>query len=313
MSEVKVKLKTVFEVDGVKYAARRPSLKDQDAGQEAYNRAFRRAVDSEAILRAKLGEVLRRQRLWDDEKQAQRDRIEGEIASAEKSLARGYRLEGQKKVALKMSEAKAEAIRIRQLRRELNELLSPSNDMDSMTAESQAENARFNFYCGRCIVHEEGERAGKPVFKDAEEYQEKAESAVAFEGATKLMALVYNSGDDWRARLPENKFLIKYGFADAKGRLIDKEGRLVSEDGRLIDENGRYVNEKGELVNRDGERIDEEGRFVCDEPMEFVDDMGVAEKAKEKEQKPEILPEPNFEPNFEPKPVLEVEAEIKRG
>lgn len=283
MAELAKKLKTVYEVkgeDGVeaKYAVLRPNPKVLADGQTVYNRAFKKAVDNEAIVRAKLDDILRKQKLWDDDKQAQLEVLNGELIEAEKLLGRGYRMDGATKVAVKMSEAKAAAINMRKLRDQKSELLQDHNNMDGMTAEAQAENARFNYFVSKCVVYNQGENEGKPVFKDVDDYLERANEACAFQGAMHMMVMIVGGSDpDWKKKLPENKFLVKHGFVDDKLRLIDPmTKRLVDSEGRLINEDGRYVNEQGQFLNRSGERIDENGDYVFDDAQEFINDMGLA-------------------------------------
>lgn len=287
MAEQKTRLKTVFKVkDGdaeVEYAVRRPTPKEMTEGQKVYNRTFKEAIDSHAIVRAKLDHILRTQNLWDDEKQSQQERLNADILEQEKLLGRGYRLDGNVKVTLKMSEARQVAIRLRQLRWELRELLSTRSQMDGLTAEAQADNARFNYYVSRCMVYNQGDRAGTPVFKDTDDYLEHASEPRAYQGAGHLMSLLFGGSDpDWEKKLPENKFLIKYKFVDEKLRLVNKDGKLIDAEGRLINEEGRYVNEKGEYVNRKGERIDENGDFVFEDAVCFIDDMGVTSNGEVK-------------------------------
>lgn len=286
--EKQTKLKTVFKVkegdEEVEYAVRRPTPKEMADGQKIHNRAFKEAVDADAIIRPKLEEVLRKQNLWDDEKKAQQEKLNAEILEYERLLGRGYRLEknaaGQQvKVALKLSEAREVAIKLRNLRWEIRELVAVKTQLDGMTAEAQADNARFNFWVSKCLVYNQGEKAGQPVFKDVDDYLEHAGEQRAYVGAGHLMSLLVGGSDpDWEKKLPENKFLLKYGFADQKLRLVDKAGRLIDSEGRLINEDGRYVNEKGEFITKNGERINEDGEFVFEDAVEFEDDLGVAPK-----------------------------------
>jgi hypothetical protein len=294
MPEQKLRLKATFKVkEGdkeVEYAVRRPTPKELAEGQKVYNKAFREAVEADAIVRPKLDALLKRQNLWDDEKTAQHERLNASILENEMLLSRKYKEEAgsdgktKVKVPIKMSEARQIAIQLMNLRYELANLLSVRNQLDGMTAEAQADNARFNSYMHKCLVYNEGELAGTPVYKTLDEYLEKGGEERAILGAGHLMSLIISGSDpDWQKKLPENRFLLKYGFVDDKLRLINKDGHLIDQEGRLINEDGRYVNEQGELVNRDGQKVSENGEPIYDDGCEFEDDMGVTQPKEENE------------------------------
>lgn len=283
MTEVKTKLKTMFTIRGEdgsesKYAVRRPTPKEMAEGQKFYNRAFKDAVESDAPLREKVDAILRKQNLWDDDKQTEAERIQAEIIENEKLLARGYRLaEDGTKLTLKLSEAREVALKLWGLRRQQRDLLSVRTQLDSLTVQAQADNARFNHYVARCLVYNEGDRAGKPVFKDVDDYLEHAAEPHAFEGARHLVTMLVGGDDpDWEKKLPENRFLLKYHFVNEKLQLINREGKLIDAEGRLVNEQGHYINEQGQFVNRDGDRVDANGDFVFEDAVEFIDDINEA-------------------------------------
>lgn len=154
--------------------------------------------------------------------------------------------------------------------------------LDQQTAEAQADNARFNYYVASGLVYNEGEREGQPVFRDLDDYLEHAGEPHAVAAATELMKLLM--GDDWRRKLPEYAFLLKYGFVDEQLRLIDpRSKKLIDTEGRPINEKGFLLNEAGEPVNEQGDRIDEEGNLLFEGEPEFTDDDGDAEAASKSE------------------------------
>lgn len=302
-----MRLKATFKVEEngqqVEYAVRRPNPKEMAEGQKVYNKAFREAIEADAIIRPKLELLMRQQKLWDDEKASQQERLNADIMEKEKLLGRGYRTEltgdnkTQVKVPLKLSEARQIAIDLRNLRMELTQLLSVRGQLDNMTAEAQADNARFNYYVSKCLVYNEGTQAGETVYKNLDDYLEHQSDERAFVGAGQLMNLFIGGSDpDWEKKLPENRFLTKYGFVDEKLRLVNKDGHLIDTDGRLINEKGRYVNPAGELVNRDGEKVNEEGERVYDDRVEFEDDMGLTTPKTEEEKAPAEESVENSEP-----------------
>lgn len=252
--------KKVFEVDGKKYVALRPTHKHLQKAQQVYNRAFREAVESGAIVRARVESVMREQKLWDDEKRGRFDQLVKQLLEAEMALAKG---------GIKKSEAKKMAVQMRIDRAELRSLSMDRNRLDQFTCESQAEQARFNYLVSTCTVYGEGDQEGKPVFSGVEEYLEK-DDEMSNEAAATFAKLYYNYDDEHEAKLPENKFLVKYGFCNDKLHLVDDRGRPVNTDGKLVDDKGRFVNEEGQLVDNEGNLLTDDGEYKV-EFQEFLD------------------------------------------
>lgn len=268
MSE-KVSNKRVFEVevDGkkVEFAVVRPNNKVMAQGTLVYNRAFREAVQPAdgkkgAIVRQGLDALLREQNLWDDAKQARYEELVKTLLDGEKKLAQG---------GIKLSEAKAVALAMRRARLEVRWLLQARNEYDEVTAEAQAEQARFNYFVAACTVYGE---SGERYFKDAEDYLSRENDPVVLPAATNMGKLLYNLDDEHQYKLPENKFLTKYKLVDDKLRLVDKDGKLVDELGRPVDDQGRLINSKGELIDADGNLLTEDGEYKV-EFKEFEDDV----------------------------------------
>ncbi len=264
--------KKTFDVDidgkAVKLAVKRPDHRTQQAAQLVYNRAFREAVKpsdgkSGSIVRASLESVLRDQKLWDDAKQAQFTKLNQALLEGERKLAKG---------GIKASEAREVAIQMRRDRWDLRQLLTERNSLDLHTAEAQAENARFNYIVSACTVYPD---TGKPFWKSEDDYLAGSSDDVALKAASAMGNLVYNLDEKFEEKLPENSFLLKYGFANKDLHLVDKAGRLVDAQGRRVDEKGRLVNDKGELVDAEGNFLTEDGDYKFEfEP--FLDEDGDA-------------------------------------
>lgn len=245
----------------VELAVLRPNAKQRQEAQKVYNRAFREAVESGAILRAKIESVMREQKLWDDQKEADLRKLQAAIGDKERKVRSG---------GIKLSEARDLAIQLRRDRAELRGFNSERMSLDNNSAEAQADNAQFNYWVSACTVHAND---GKPYFKSHEEYLTKEDDPAIGPAASALAKIIYNLEDDYENKLPENQFLLKYKFADESLHLVDKQGRKVDADGRLVDENGRYINEAGQFVDREGALVDTEGNFIVDEKP-FLDDEG---------------------------------------
>jgi hypothetical protein len=243
------------------FAVRSPSLNDQREAQKVYNQAFTDAIKSKSVVRAKMDDLLAEQGLWNDDKQKEYTDLQKELLDGERKLAKG---------GFSLSEAKKLAIRMREVRNKIRELISVRTSLDNHSAEGQADNARFNYLVSVCVVYKDSD---KKYFESLEDYMDRIDDPVALSGAQKLANMIYGLDNNFEKNLPENKFLKKYKFVNDNLRFIDKQGRTVDSEGRLIDENGRYINEAGEFIDKDGNRVDADGEYVVD-AQPFLDDDG---------------------------------------
>ena len=256
---------TIFTVniDGndKEFEIKATNLHDQREAQKIYNQAFSDAVKSGSIVRARLDDLLKEQGLWDEKKEVQFVTIQKQIADKDKALSKG---------GISLKQAKGMALEIKTLRDELRELISVKTNLDTHTAEGQADKARFNYLVSVCVVYNDTK---KPYFKSYDDYLNRSTDPVALLGAQKLASLMYGLDSDYEKKLPENKFLLKYKLVNDNLELIDDKGRLVDADGRLVDKFGRYINEEGKFVDKDGNLVDDSGEYIVDfQP--FLDDNG---------------------------------------
>jgi hypothetical protein len=268
-------------VDGEEktYMVRSPSLQDQREAQKVYNQAFTDAIKSKSVVRAKMDDLLKEQGLWNDEKQKEYTQLQEELLENERKLAKG---------GFALSEAKKMALKMRDIRNRIRELISVRTSLDNHSAEGQADNSRFNYLVSACVVYKDND---KPYFSSLEDYMSRLDDPVALAGAQKLANMIYGLDNNFEKNLPENKFLKKYKFVNDNLRFIDKKGRTVDSEGRLVDENGRYINEAGEFIDKDGNRVDADGEYVVDsEP--FLDDDGNPVVLENEEVKNEEVAKP---------------------
>lgn len=265
----------------VSLVVRSPSLSDQREAQKAYNQAFTDAIKSNAVVRAKLDDVLEEQGLWNKEKQVKFTELQQQILDGEKRLAKG---------GFSLKEAKNLAMEMKKTRDEIRELISVRTSLDNHSAEGQADNARFNYLVSACVVYKDN---NEKYFKNLEDYINRADDPAALLGAQKLANMIYGLDNNFEKNLPENKFLQKFKFVDDKLRLIDKNGRLVDSEGRLVDAEGRFIDEAGNYVDKFGNRVDKDGEYVV-EFQPFLDEDGNP-VVLEDEKKSEPTPEPTNE------------------
>jgi hypothetical protein len=250
-----------IEDKDVELLVRSPSVEDQKEATKIYNNAFSEALKAKAVVRAKLDDLLVEQGLWDESKQNEFNKLQNKILEGERKLAKG---------GISLNEAKDTAISMKRTRDELRELISVKTNLDTHTAEGQADNARFNYLVYACTVYKNN---NKRYFNSYEEYLSRSTDPVAIEAAQNLASMLYGLDSDYEDKLPENKFLKQYKFVDNKLRLIDKQGRLIDSEGRLINETGRFINEQGEFVDKNGNLVDKDGDYIV-EFSPFLDDEG---------------------------------------
>ena len=268
--EIEEKGKTVKRAFKISEA----TLQQQNEATKVYNRAFRDALESGALLRNKLEDYMRSQGMWNDEKQADLELLQKEILDKEKQLAKGgIRLSVAKDAALEMSDKRAE----------IRAMLMERNSLDGSTAEGQADNARFDYLVSATLVYND---SNKPYFKDLADYRNKNTEAVSLEAARRLAQKLYGLDSNHEQNLAENKFLQEFKFVDKDLRLINKDGKLVDREGNLINEDGRYIDEEGNLIDLDGNPVNEEGDYEF-KRQPFLDDDGKPIEDKKEESEPE--------------------------
>jgi hypothetical protein len=311
-NRIKIESTTLLGEDVTVYL-QLPDAKENKQAQLVYNKAFREALQSGAILRQKLAQVMEEQGVWDEVKQKQYDETLDAINESERKLDRG---------GISLSEARDIALDMQMKRVEFRELISERSSMDSNTAEGLADNERFSHLVFACLYNQSGEL----YFSSKEEYEENANEPFVVKTAGELAQKLYGLDPDYEKNLPENKFLQDYNLSDDNLNLINKDGHLIDidEDGveRLIDENGRFIkyNEDGEsyFVNRDGEEVTLDGSLF-QKFTPFLDDSGkpipvpgeeeeeeeeeVAEAKKE--EKPKRTPRKRTAKKAEPKATTE--------
>ena len=244
------------------FAVYEPSLEDFREGRKAYNTAFSDAIKAGAVVRERIEDVAREQKLWDDDKAADLERLQRESLAKEKKLAEG---------GMKLSEAKALALEIRDLRGKTLELLTPKSQLDVNSAQGQADNEQFNCLVSCCLVYNDNKQRR---FKSLEEYLNSANSEVASKAANMLAKHMYGVNEDFQKNLPENRFLKEFGFINDKLQFVDKENHPTDEKGRRINEKGHYIDKDGNRVDENGAPLDEETGDYIVKAKPYLDDDG---------------------------------------
>jgi hypothetical protein len=269
----------VFEVDGVKYAVRRPNFDELVKANEERAKAFNQSLERGDLLRDQLDTELRKRKLWNDDREQRYQELRAIVINGDYKLSKGgIGLEEAREVALSMADA----------RKEMVDLLSTRTELDSNTCEGKADTVRFNWLFSSCLVYEEGD---EPYFKEGIiDYIKNQDSRVAMAGATEFYYLLSNV-DDPNSGTAEDVFLKEYGFTNEKGQLVDEKGRLVDREGRHLDERGNYIKWTSDTdfdyVDVNGRPVSQDGNYKT-EFSPFLDSKGkpVLSKKEEAESKP---------------------------
>lgn len=258
------KKKFSVDINGVptEFAAMRPNMTVATQAQLVHAKAFRDAIQAGAIVRASLDSILRGQNLWDDEKSKEYDACIATLLNGEMKLKKG---------GMKLTDARSVAIDMRVARYRMQALSSSRNQLDSTTAEYFAENAKFNYLVAMCTVYAD---TGKPYFESDEHYQSLVNDPVKNPAADALASILYELEDGYDAKLPENKFLLKFKFCNEKLHLVDKQGNMVDSRGRRVDSQDRLIDDGGRLIDADGNLLTEDGEYDV-ETSAFLDDEGL--------------------------------------
>lgn len=247
----------------------KPTPKIDAEANMASSRVFAKLVkekgeDGKAayILRSQLNTYLASIGIYSEEDIDDINTFSDRIKELEELLSKG----GKKK-----SEGRAAAIELRQLRYAIYTLLMRQSEFDKNTVEHYADNARMDYLITKCICYE----GGVPIFKNVAEYEEDAEMQKLLAEPIQILAGMVSSYDpDFEKKLPENEFLIKYGFCDEKYRLIDKDGNLIDGNGDRVDDDGNKieVKEKPPAVGdfEDDEVVAEQPQEVTEQPAEVA-------------------------------------------
>jgi hypothetical protein len=265
---VEVKVKKDDKEELVKIVVKRPNNVVLTQAQRIGAKVWTDCIRDGIMTKKELEKFMKQQDIWNDNKDVEQQKIVQEIADLEKQLYVGNR-------KMKTSEGKNIAIQMRIKRNQLRDLIAEKLSLEQNTAESLSDNARFDFLVANCTYYENGQK----VYKDLEDYKDRADSEIGFSAASALAGLIYSVDRDFEAKLPENKFLKMFNFVNEDLTLVNDKGEMVDANGRRIDENGFYIDEDGNRVDKDGNKLDENGNYVP--TVEYVsDEEEVTKKSK---------------------------------
>lgn len=254
-----------FKVGSLKLTVKRPTVDDIKEADRLRSQTFTEALEAGDLLRDQLDEVLRKRKLWSDDREARYQSLRAAVIDGEFMLAKG---------GLPLKEAKKIAVKMKDDRNEMISLLSSRTALDSNTCEGKADAVRFNYLFSKSLVYTD---TGELFFPNGlDDYIEKQDDPVVIRSANEFFSLL-SATEDVDSRLPENVFLKKFKFVNDNLELVDNEGRLVDKDGRHIDEYGNWIKWTSDTefvkVDIEGRPLNEDGDFDV-EHQPFLDDEG---------------------------------------
>jgi len=195
--------------------------------------------------------MMEKRGLWTEAHKQKEKEIVQKIQDLEKSLYLG---DGKER---DLSEGVSKAIEMRSLRIKLREHIMQKLNLEQNSAESLADNARFDFLVAHCTFYENGQS----VYNGIRDYSSKANDDIAFSAAAALAEEMYSFDSSQEENLPENKWLKHFNLVDEDLSLVDEQKNLIDTHGRKINEFGHYINEKGDRVDVNGNILDEDGNY----------------------------------------------------
>ncbi len=263
------------EIDGKKQKilVKRPSGSIQTKAGRIAAKVWTECTSDGIMTKQELTEFMQKRNIWNKEKEQEEKDLTLEIGGLEKELALG----SGKARRIKKSEGKKLALKIRQKRSQLRDLIGERLSLEGNTAEALADNAKFDYFVATCTYYKE---TGEKVYNSLEEYDENSDDDLAYAAASAMAQMLYSLDKDFEKSLPENHFLNKYSFTNEEGALVNEKGETIDLDGRRINEYGYFLNDEGERVDTDGNLLDQDGRYIAS--VEYVDDEDLDKKTANK-------------------------------
>tara|TARA_B100001564_G_scaffold359904_1_gene383756 strand:+ start:2321 stop:3181 length:861 start_codon:yes stop_codon:yes gene_type:complete len=235
------------------FMVKKPNNFVQNKANALFTKWLHEFIRDGIMTKKELENYMEEKEIWTKAKEKEQQDLAVRIRELTKDLYQGKR--GKRKA----EEGKQIAVDIKMARLELQNLIAEKMSLEQNTAESLADNMKFDYLVSECTYDAKGK---EKVYKTLDEYNEGADDELAFAAAATLAQLLYSIDRDYEEELPENKFLKMFDYVDEDLNLIDEEGGLVSFDGKKINKLGQYVNAKGERVDVEGNLLDEDGQYV---------------------------------------------------
>ena len=202
MAKTKSERKVEVKLDNgqtINILIKKPTNRVNSHAQRIAAKVWTDCIRDGIMTKKELEKIMEDTGVWTKGKMKAQDQIVKDIQSLEKSL-----YIGKKGSKMKLSDAKDIALKMREKRYELRELISEKIDLETNSAESLSDNAKFDFLVANCTFQENGQDV---YYNSVEDYEKLSDDPVAFEAASALAEMIYAVDKDFEAKLPENRFL----------------------------------------------------------------------------------------------------------
>jgi hypothetical protein len=289
--ESKVSVNVDGEIKEVEIYVQKPSNEVLKMAERYKSKVWNQCIQDDILTKKELAVFMRKRGIWDEAKDREEEQITKDILMLERELYQGK----TGKAKPKLSEGRDVAIQIRRKRFELRDLITERITLEENTADSLADNSRFDYLVASCSFYKNGTR----VYKDFNEYNNKSADEIAYACAGLLGKMLYNLDSNFEKNLPENKFLTKFGLVNEDLSLVDPQNpsQLVDTKGKNIDDEGYYLDQDGHRIDREGNKINTDGTY---EMVDYEDDLNVELTAEpETVKKPKTKTKKTTEKNTE--------------
>lgn len=229
------------------------------------------------LTKKELAKVLEQRGIWNDKKSEEEAIILKTLQELERKLYLGVGVDGKR---AKLSDGKQWAVEMRRLRIDLRELISERLALEENTAESLADNSKFDYFVADCTFYENGQK----VYKDVDDYNSRNADEIAWAAASALGQMLYQLDTKFEENLPENKWLKKFNLVNEDLSLVNDTGELVDVYGHKINEQGHYVDEQGNRIDLEGNPLEQDGTYVIQVDYENDGEEKIEKKSKRRKQ-----------------------------
>ncbi len=221
------------------------------------------------LLRQNLDQHLRGAGIWTEEDDEKLSQLNKDVDRLLDKVRKG----GQK-----LSEGRRLCIEVMDKRKEMVKIGEKRRAFENITAEYLAEAEKMDYIIYISTVYAD---SGKNYWESLDDLREDKRTVAYEQAYLSALQKFFGVDGEFEKRLPENKWLKKYGFVDDNLNYVDrKTGDKVDRDGNSIKSIEEQIVKEAE--NLIGE-IQEEAPFIDDETNEPVKEETV-------EEKPEVVP-----------------------
>lgn len=214
--------KLEFTCDEKKAYVRMPNQKEINEGDLIYKTKYSEALRYGALSAAEANRIIQEREIWGPSDETEVRELFVKLHGL-----------GDKLMATdKFADAAAIIFDMERVRTDILRLNMRKNNILDNTAESYADDHRLQYYCVACSYYGDDNR----IFKDVNDYLDRASEDIAKVCMTKLIHLIANEGKDFRAEWPEFQWRMKHGLIDDQMNPVkekmDEFVRVASEEAK---------------------------------------------------------------------------------